>query len=78
MLLNCPSAFVHARAQVKKQEVRQMMIDVDKLDSPVVTFDEFVEMVTPRMSGRDTREEIMKVRDAPRVGCSRGQRYICT
>jgi Ca2+-binding EF-hand superfamily protein len=39
-----------------------MMIDVDKLDSPVVTFDEFTEMVTPRMSGRDTREEIMKVR----------------
>ena len=48
--------------QVKKQDVRQMMIDIDKLESPHVTFDEFVEMVTPRMQGRDTREEIMKVR----------------
>jgi len=47
--------------QVKKQDVRQMMVDIDKLESPAVTFDDFVEMVTPRISGRDTREEIMKV-----------------
>ena len=36
--------------QVKKAEIRQMFIDMDKdLSSASVTYDEFVEMVTPRM-----------------------------
>ena len=36
--------------------------DMDKeLSSATVTFDEFIEMVTPRMLNRDSREEIMKV-----------------
>jgi centrin-1 len=47
---------------VKKAEIRQMMTDIDKLDSPIVLFDEFLEMVTPKMQSRDTRDEIMKVR----------------
>ena len=48
--------------QVKKAEIRQMFIDMDKdLSSANVTYDEFVEMVTPRMLNRDAREEIMKV-----------------
>jgi centrin-1 len=48
--------------QVKKAEIRQMFIDMDKdLSSASVTYDEFVEMVTPRMLNRDAREEIMKV-----------------
>lgn len=48
--------------QVKKAEIRQMFVDMDKdLSSATVTFDEFVEMVTPRMLNRDSREEIMKV-----------------
>jgi len=51
----------YSSRQIKKQEVRQMMTDIDKLDSPTVNFEEFVEMVTPRMTSRDTREEIMKV-----------------
>jgi len=55
------AAFRALGFQVKKQEVRQMMIDIDKLESPTVQFDEFVEMVTPKMTARDTREEIMKV-----------------
>ena len=38
-----------------------MMQDVDKESSPTVLFDEFVEMATPKMQSRDTREEIMKV-----------------
>lgn len=50
-------------AQIKKQDVRQMMVDIDKLEAPAVTFNEFVEMATPRISGRDTHEEIMKVQD---------------
>ena len=56
------AAFRALGFQVKKQEVRQMMIDIDKLESPTVQFDEFVEMVTPKMTARDTREEIMKVK----------------
>ena len=32
-----------------------------ELSSATVTFDEFIEMVTPRMLNRDSREEIMKV-----------------
>ena len=47
---------------VKKTEIRQMFVDLDKdLSSATVTFDEFVEMVTPRMKNRDARDEIMKV-----------------
>ena len=37
------------------------MTDIDKQESPTVLFDEFVEMATPKMQSRDTREEIMKV-----------------
>eukprot|EP00622_Pseudochattonella_farcimen_P001112 FR735727.1.p1 GENE.FR735727.1~~FR735727.1.p1 ORF type:complete len:192 (+),score=45.71 FR735727.1:2-577(+) len=47
--------------QVKKAEIRQMMIDIDKETSSTILFDEFVEMATPKMQSRDTREEIMKV-----------------
>ena len=32
-----------------------------ELSSATVTFDEFIDMVTPRMLNRDSREEIMKV-----------------
>lgn len=47
---------------VKKTEIKQLFLDLDKdLSSATVTFDEFVEMVTPRMKNRDSREEIMKV-----------------
>lgn len=47
--------------QVKKAEIRQMMIDIDKETSSTILFDEFVEMATPKMQSRDTRDEIMKV-----------------
>ena len=38
-----------------------MMQDLDKESSPTVLLDEFVEMATPKIQNRDTREEIMKV-----------------
>ena len=38
-----------------------MMIDIDKETSSTILFDEFVEMATPKMQSRDTRDEIMKV-----------------
>jgi centrin-1 len=56
------AAFRALGFQVKKSEIRQMFVDMDKdLASATVAFDEFVEMVTPRMLNRDSREEIMKV-----------------
>ena len=56
------AAFRALGFQVKKAEIRQMFIDMDKdLSSAIVSFEEFVEMVTPRMLNRDSREEIMKV-----------------
>jgi centrin-1 len=56
------AAFRALGFQVKKAEIRQMFIDMDKdLSAALVTYDEFVEMVTPRMQNRDSREEIMKV-----------------
>lgn len=56
------AAFRALGFQVKKSEIRQMFVDMDKdLSSATITFDEFVEMVTPRMLNRDSREEIMKV-----------------
>lgn len=56
------AAFRALGFQVKKAEIRQMFIDMDKdLSSATISYDEFVEMVTPRMQNRDSREEIMKV-----------------
>jgi centrin-1 len=56
------AAFRALGFQVKKAEIRQMFIDMDKdLSAAMISYDEFVEMVTPRMQNRDSREEIMKV-----------------
>lgn len=56
------AAFRALGFQIKKSEIRQLFIDLEKdLSSATVTFDEFIEMVTPRMLNRDSREEIMKV-----------------
>ena len=38
-----------------------MLVDIDKEMAATVDFNEFVDMVTPKMQSRDTREEIMKV-----------------
>lgn len=56
------AAFRALGFQVKKAEIKQMFVDMDKdLGSATITFDEFVEMVSPRMLSRDSREEILKV-----------------
>ncbi|CAM9488694.1 unnamed protein product [Heterosigma akashiwo] len=47
---------------VKKQEIREMMATVGKEQGDYnISFNEFIQMVTPRMLNRDTREEILKV-----------------
>ena len=55
------AAFRALGFQVKKQEIRTMLSDVDKEGAEIIGFDEFVEMCGPKMSSRDTRDEIMKV-----------------
>ncbi|GMH63312.1 hypothetical protein TL16_g03679, partial [Triparma laevis f. inornata] len=55
------AAFRALGFQVKKAEIKQMMGDVDKSEAETVSFDDFIEMCGPKMIGRDTREEIMKV-----------------
>jgi len=56
------AAFRALGFQVKKSELRQLFIDLEKdLSSAHVSFEEFLEMVTPRMLSRDSREEILKV-----------------
>ena len=47
--------------QVKKAEIRQMIADLDKDESGAIEFDEFCDLMKGRISGRDSREEIMKV-----------------
>ena len=47
--------------QVKKAEVRKMISDIDRDEAGTVSFDDFVELMTGRMSERDSKEEIAKV-----------------
>lgn len=55
------AAFRALGFMVKKAEIREMMTNIDKETSAVVLYEEFVEMATPKVQARDTKEEIMKV-----------------
>eukprot|EP00919_Chromeraceae_sp_WS-2016_P007807 GHVR01018437.1.p1 GENE.GHVR01018437.1~~GHVR01018437.1.p1 ORF type:complete len:168 (-),score=55.64 GHVR01018437.1:225-728(-) len=44
----------------KKEEVRKMIADIDKDGSGTIDFNEFLEMMTVKMSERDPKEEILK------------------
>ncbi|CAN0000176.1 unnamed protein product [Ascophyllum nodosum] len=46
---------------VKKQEIREMLVDVDKEGAASVSFNDFIQMVTPKILARDPKEEIMKI-----------------
>lgn len=48
--------------QVKKAEIRTLLQNIDKETAATISFDEFLEMATPKVQNRDEREEIMKVR----------------
>lgn len=41
--------------QVKKQEIRGMLTDIDKEGAASVSFNDFVEMVTPKVLARDPK-----------------------
>merc|ERR1719387_722585 len=47
--------------QVKKDELRKMITDVDSDGSGSVEFPEFLTMMTAKMSGSDSKEDVMKV-----------------
>jgi centrin-1 len=47
----------------KNQTLTNMMNDLDKDKSGKIDFDEFIEMMTAKMSDRDTREDLKKVFD---------------
>jgi Ca2+-binding EF-hand superfamily protein len=47
--------------QVKKAEVRKMIVDINKEEAGAISLEDFVEIMTGRMGDRDSREEIAKV-----------------
>ncbi|CAG9333088.1 unnamed protein product [Blepharisma stoltei] len=47
--------------EAKNQTIYQMISDLDKDGSGAIDFDEFLDMMTARMSDKDTREDINKV-----------------
>merc|ERR1712227_192006 len=47
--------------EVKKEELRKMIADIDNDGSGTIEFTEFLEMMTGKMGEKDTREEIYKV-----------------
>ena len=50
--------------QVKKEELKKMITDVDSDGSGSIEFPEFLEMMTAKMGPSDTREELQKVFDS--------------
>ena len=46
--------------EVKKEELRKMITDIDADGSGQIEFPEFLEMMTAKMSERDPMEEIIK------------------
>jgi len=44
----------------KKEEIRKMIADIDKDGNGTIDFNEFLEMMTAKMSEKDSREEILK------------------
>lgn len=48
----------------KKEEVKKMIADIDKDGSGTIDFEEFLTMMTSKMGERDSKEEIMKVRQS--------------
>merc|ERR1719291_1677399 len=43
-----------------KEEIKKMISDIDRDGSGTIDFNEFLEMMTAKMSEKDSREEILK------------------
>ena len=55
------SALKNLGIDAKNQTLTNMMADLDKDNSGQIDFDEFIDMMTAKMSDRDTREDLQKV-----------------
>jgi centrin-2/centrin-1 len=44
----------------KKEEIKKMISDIDKDGNGTIDFNEFLDMMTAKMSEKDSREEILK------------------
>lgn len=47
--------------EAKNQTIYQMIADIDKDGNGTIDFEEFLDMMTAKMSDKDTREDIQKV-----------------
>lgn len=47
--------------EAKNQTIYQMIADIDKQGNGTIEFDDFLDMMTAKMSDKDTREDIQKV-----------------
>jgi len=47
--------------EIKKEEMKRVLADIDKQVTSQITHDEFVTVMSTRMGDRDSKEEIMKV-----------------
>eukprot|EP01084_Bolivina_argentea_P104310 186782_1 len=57
---NCVLQCERLDLSLKKEEIKKMIADIDKDDSGTIDFNEFLEMMTAKMSEKDSREEIRK------------------
>jgi centrin-1 len=55
------SALKNLGIDAKNQTLTNMMADLDKDNSGQIDFEEFIDMMTAKMSDRDTREDLQKV-----------------
>jgi len=46
---------------IKKEELRKIIRDLGKQTTEGITFGEFLQIMGPRMSDRNSKEEIMKI-----------------
>ena len=61
--------------EVKKEELKKMITDIDADGSGSIEFPEFLEMMTGKMGEKDTKEEILKVFKLVRLQCLRPLDY---
>uniref|UniRef100_A0A672GEY5 Centrin 4 n=1 Tax=Salarias fasciatus TaxID=181472 RepID=A0A672GEY5_SALFA len=51
---------VYSGFEPKKEEIKKMISDLDKENSGTIDFDDFLSIMTQKMSEKDSKEEILK------------------
>ena len=54
-------ALLNLGIDTKNQTLQNMLADIDKNGDATIDFDEFIDMMTAKMSDKDTREDLQKV-----------------